>query len=73
MVARRAFTKRKCSLCEHQVSAVASSGSLAAGSDLLVLSWQMCFVQHVSIRAMTLMLSLALFSLLFAVLDDTGL
>lgn len=55
------------------MSAVTSSGSLAAGSDLLVLSWQMCFVQHVSIRAVALMLSLALFSLLFAVLDDTGL
>lgn len=44
MVARKAFTKKKCNLYEQQVSTLASSGSLAAGSDLLVLSWQICSV-----------------------------
>lgn len=63
-VARRAITKRKYISCEHRVSTLANSCSLAAGSDLLMLSWQTRFVQHSSLKTVTLMLSLALFAVL---------
>ena len=45
------------------MSIPANSRNLAAGSHLLVLSWQTCFVQRSSLKAVTLVLSLA-------VLDD---
>lgn len=45
------------------MSTLASSCSQAAGSDLM-LSWQTHFLQHSSLKAVTLMLSLALFAVL---------
>lgn len=46
------------------MSTLASSCSQAAGSDLLMLSWQTHFLQHSSLKAVNLMLSLALFAVL---------